>query len=243
MAKKRTKRVKENHLRPVRIRRNYTKHAEGSVLIEQGDTHVLCNASVEARVPPYLEGTGKGWVTAEYAMLPRSTHTRSRRESRQGGPRGRTQEISRLIGRSLRCAVDLSALGEHTITIDCDVLQADGGTRCASITGGMVALYDAIRWLKKEKLIQTDPVTHFVAAISVGLVDGAPWLDLAYEQDCRAEVDMNIVMTDDCRFVEIQGTAESEPFTDRQLSRLKKLAAAGIADLIAAQKQTLRVKR
>lgn len=231
------------NLRPVRIRRKFTRHAEGSVLIEQGDTHVLCNATVEARVPPHLLGRGTGWVTAEYALLPRATHTRSGRESLRGGPRGRTQEISRLIGRSLRCAVDLSLLGEHTITIDCDVLQADGGTRCASITGGMIALVDALRWMKKQKLVTDDPLRHFIAAISVGIVGGQPWLDLAYEQDCTAEVDMNVVMTDDGRFVELQGTAESKPFTVRQLGQLKRLAAAGIEELVQIQRKALRIRK
>lgn len=229
-------------MRPLRIRRNYTKYAEGSVLIEMGNTHVLCNATVESRVPDFLAGRGKGWVTAEYAMLPRSTHTRSPRDSKRGKPNGRSIEIGRLVGRSLRAAVDLQKLGEHSIVVDCDVIQADGGTRCASITGGMVALYDAIRSLRKEKRIEEDPVRHFVAALSVGIVGGKPIADLCYEEDSSAEVDMNVVMTDDRRFVEIQGTAEGEPFTDRQLSTLKKLAASGIAELVAAQKKALRIR-
>lgn len=228
-------------LRPLRITRGYTDFAEGSVLVEAGATRVLCTASVIDTVPPFLRGEGVGWVTAEYSMLPRSTPTRMPRESLRGRPGGRTQEISRLIGRSLRAAVDMEALGEVTVQIDCDVLQADGGTRCASITGGMVALADAVTWMRGERLITGDaePLKHWIAAVSVGVVDGTPTLDLCYEEDSRAEVDMNVVMTETGRYVEIQGTAEGEPFSDRQLGRLKKLAAAGVAEIIAAQRRAM----
>ena len=225
--------------RPVRLTRGFTKFAEGSVLIEQGDTRVLCTASVEEKVPPFLRNTGKGWVTAEYAMLPRSTHTRSEREGRRGRPDARASEISRLVGRALRAAVNLEALGERTITVDCDVLQADGGTRCASITGGMVALVDALDWIVGKKLLAARPLRQLVAAVSVGMCEGRPVLDLDYAHDSTAEVDLNVSMTNDGRFVEIQGTAEREPFTDRQLNALKKLAATGITQLIAAQKHAL----
>lgn len=234
--------VKPGSLRPVTIQRDYTDYAEGSVLISVGNTRVLCNASVSSRVPEFLKDSGQGWVTAEYAMLPRSTTTRSSRESLRGKPSGRTLEISRLIGRSLRCAVDLKKLAEYSITIDCDVIQADGGTRCASITGGMVALVDAIRWLRSKKMIDADPLRNLVAAVSAGIVDGIPVLDLCYEEDCGADVDMNIVMTDDKRFVELQGTAENRPFSELQLSKMKKLAASGIGELIRFQKKALRIK-
>lgn len=228
-------------LRPVTITRNYTRYAEGAVLIKQGNTQVLCTATVENRVPKFLAGSGRGWVTAEYGMLPRATHTRSGRESRSGRPSSRSLEISRLIGRSLRSAVNLEALGEHTITLDCDVIQADGGTRCASITGAMVALYDALGWLVKQKKIAALPLNYFVAAVSVGIIEGKPTLDLCYELDSNAEVDMNVVMTDDGRYVELQGTAEGAPFSERQLSRLRKLAAAGIVELIAKQRRSLKL--
>lgn len=228
-------------IRPTKIRRNVSAYAEGSALIEMGNTHVLCTASVEAGVPRFRADSGGGWLTAEYGMLPRSTHTRSGREATRGKQGGRTVEISRLIGRSLRAAVDLDALGAYTLTIDCDVLQADGGTRCASITGGMVALYDAIRWMRKHTELRVDPIRHFIAAVSVGIVGGALTLDLCYAEDSTAEVDMNVVMTGDGRFIEVQGTAEREPFSERDFTRMRKLAAKGVADLIALQRKTLRV--
>lgn len=229
-------------LRPLRITRNYLKHAEGSALIEAGNTRVLCAASIEEGVPPFLRGTGGGWVTAEYGMLPRSTGTRSPREAVKGRQSGRTVEIGRLVGRSLRAAVELPKLGERTITIDCDVLQADGGTRCAAITGGMVALYDALRWLRARGRFKELPLRCFVAAVSAGIVGGKPTLDLCYEQDSAAEVDMNFVMTAAGRYVEIQGTAEREPFGERQLGQLRNLAAAGIKQLVRAQKKALRIE-
>lgn len=234
---------KPDQCRSIKIKRNFTKFAEGSVLYEQGQTRVLCTASVETRVPPFLKGTGKGWVTAEYSMLPRSTSTRSVREAKRGKLNARGVEISRLVGRSLRAAVDMDALGEVCITVDCDVLQADGGTRCASITGGMVALYDALRWMKKQKRVKELPLRHMIAAISVGIVDGVPVLDLDYALDSTADVDLNVVMTEDHRFVELQGTAEREPFSDRQLSRMKTLATRGIDELVAAQRKALRIKK
>lgn len=230
-----------DQLRTLRFTRGYTDYAEGSVLIELGRTRVLCTASVSTKVPPFLRDSGLGWVTAEYSMLPRSTTTRSDREAVRGKQGGRTVEISRLIGRALRCAVDRAELGEHTITLDCDVLQADGGTRCASITGSMVALADAVAWMGREGLID-DParvLRHFVAAVSVGIVGGTAVLDLCYEQDSQAEVDMNVVMTENGRYVELQGTAEGEPFTDRQLGTMKRLASQGIAQLVAAQHAAL----
>lgn len=227
---------KANSLRPVTLERHFTKHAEGSVLIKQGDTWVLCTASVEERVPPFLKGKGTGWVTAEYSMLPRSTVERKDREIKKGKPDARSSEISRLIGRALRAAVDLEKLGERTITIDCDVLQADGGTRCASVTGGMVALADAIAWLQAKGRIPASPIKHYIAAVSVGVCDGTPTLDLDYAHDSSAEVDLNVVMTDDGRFVELQGTAEHEPFTDESLDALRALAKKGIQSLIKLQK-------
>jgi ribonuclease PH len=227
-------------LRPVRIRRGVSEYAEGSALIEQGRTRVLCTASVEARVPPWLEGQDRGWVTAEYAMLPRSTHTRKPRAAVRGKPDSRALEISRLVGRSLRAAVDLAALPGQAVTVDCDVLQADGGTRCAAITGGMVALADAFRWMKREKRLAGEPLRELVAAVSVGIVDGRPVLDLAYEEDSAAAVDMNVVMTEGGRYVEIQGTGEARPFTERELAALRRLAASGIASLVEIQKTTLR---
>jgi ribonuclease PH len=227
--------------RPIRITRKFTKFAEGSVLFEQGDTRVLCTASVEEKVPPFLRDQKRGWVTAEYAMLPRSTTTRTERESRKGRPDARASEISRLIGRALRAAVDMEQLGERTITVDCDVLQADGGTRCAAITGGMIALVDALDWLVAQGRLQTRPLRHLVAAVSVGICDGRPVLDLDYAHDSTAEVDLNVVMTANRRFVEIQGTAEREPFSDRDLATLRKLAGLGIAQLVAAQRKALRM--
>jgi ribonuclease PH len=222
-------------LRPVTITRNFTKHAEGSVLIEMGDTKVLCTASVLEKVPPHKRGSGEGWVTAEYGMLPRSTHTRSDREAARGKQSGRTQEIQRLIGRSLRTIVDLAQLGERTIHIDCDVLQADGGTRTASITGAYVALSDAVNWLIAQGKIAVSPLTDSVAAISVGIVDGVPLLDLDYNEDSSCDTDMNVVMTGKGGFVEIQGTAEGAPFSDAELNALLGLARAGIAELTQKQ--------
>jgi ribonuclease PH len=226
-------------LRPVRFQRRYTRHAEGSVLVEMGYTQVLCTASVEEKVPPFLKGKGQGWVTAEYGMLPRATNTRGSREAAAGKQSGRTQEIQRLIGRSLRTVVDLAKLGERQITIDCDVLQADGGTRCASITGAMVALADALAWLCDKGVIAADPIRDFVAAVSVGIVQGTPVLDLDYAEDSTCETDMNVVMTGSGGFVEIQGTAEKAPFTNAQLSRLLELASKGITELISLQRKAL----
>lgn len=231
---------KANQLRSVELERQYTKFAAGSVLIRQGDTWVLCTASVEEKVPPFLKGKGTGWVTAEYSMLPSSTKERKDREIKKGKPDARSTEISRLVGRALRAAVDMEALGERTITIDCDVLQADGGTRCASITGGMVALADAIAVLMKEGKLQKSPLKHFIAAVSVGLCDGKPELDLDYIHDSTADVDLNVVMTDDGRYVEIQGTAEHNPFTEDDLQTLRILAAKGIKELIKIQKHALK---
>lgn len=227
------------HCRPVRITRGFTKFAEGSVLIEQGDTRVLCTASIEEKVPSFLRNSKRGWVTAEYAMLPRSTNTRMEREGRRGRPDARASEISRLVGRALRAAVDMEKLGERTVTIDCDVLQADGGTRCASITGGMIALVDAFDWLIAKELLAARPLRHLVAAVSVGLCAGEPVLDLDYAHDSTADVDLNVVMTENHHFVEIQGTAEREPFSDHDLNLLKKLALTGIDELIAVQRKAL----
>jgi ribonuclease PH len=218
-------------LRPVTITRGYTKHAEGSVLIEFGDTKVLCTASVLDKVPPHKKGSGEGWVTAEYGMLPRSTHTRSDREAARGKQSGRTQEIQRLIGRALRSVVDLSQLGERTIQIDCDVIQADGGTRTASITGAYVALADAVAWLHAQGKITHSPIIDSVAAISVGVVGGVPMLDLDYNEDSNCDTDMNVVMTGKGGFVEIQGTAEGVPFSSEELNALLALAQKGIAQL------------
>jgi len=226
-------------LRPVRLQRKYTKHAEGSVLVAMGDTQVLCTASVEEKVPPFLKGKGSGWVTAEYGMLPRATNTRGRREAAEGKQSGRTQEIQRLIGRSLRAVTDLSALGERQVTIDCDVLQADGGTRCASITGAMVAMADAFSWMRAQQMIVLDPIRDFVAAVSVGIVDGIPVLDLDYGEDSGSDTDMNVVMTGAGHFVEIQGTAEKHPFTREEMSKLLDLAAKGITQLISVQRSAL----
>ncbi|HZG04988.1 MAG TPA: ribonuclease PH [Streptomyces sp.] len=228
-------------LRPVTIQRGWSKHAEGSVLISFGDTRVLCTASVTEGVPRWRKGSGEGWVTAEYAMLPRSTNTRGDRESVRGRIGGRTHEISRLIGRSLRAVVDLKALGENTVVLDCDVLQADGGTRTAAITGAYVALADAIAWARDNKLIRAkaQPLTGTVSAVSVGIVGGTPLLDLCYEEDVNAETDMNVVCTGDGRFVEVQGTAEGEPFARAELNTLLDLAVAGCAQLDGVQRQAL----
>ena len=222
-------------LRPVTITRGYTKHAEGSVLIEFGDTKVLCTASVLDKVPPHKKGSGEGWVMAEYGMLPRSTHTRSDREAARGKQSGRTQEIQRLIGRALRSVVDLSQLGERTIQIDCDVIQADGGTRTASITGAYVALADAVAWLLAQGKITHSPIIDSVAAISVGVVGGVPMLDLDYNEDSNCDTDMNVVMTGKGGFVEIQGTAEGVPFSTEELNALLALAQKGIAELSRLQ--------
>ena len=226
-------------LRPVEIRRNYLRHAEGSALIVMGGTTVLCSASVDEAVPPFLKGRGKGWVTAEYGMLPRSTNTRVSRDGRRGGVSGRTQEIQRLIGRSLRAIFDLESLGERSILIDCDVIEADGGTRTASITGSFVALCDAVTWLSDRGLLDKNPIRDAVAAISVGVVGGAPMLDLCYDEDSRADVDMNLVMTGGGDLVEIQGTAEHHPFSTDQLSAMLDLGKRGINQLIDLQKQAL----
>ena len=226
-------------LRDVRITRNYIRHAEGSVLIEFGDTKVICAASVAESVPPFLRGKGTGWVTAEYSMLPRATHTRSQRESSKGKVGGRTHEIQRLIGRSLRSVMDLTLLGEPSILIDCDVLQADGGTRTASITGAYVALVDAVRWLEARKMITAYPIREAVAAVSVGMVDGVPFLDLNYEEDSSAEVDMNFVMTSSNRFVEVQGTAEGKPFTVQEMDLMRSMAMEAIVSLFEIQVKAL----
>lgn len=226
-------------LRPITITRNFIKHAEGSVLIEFGDTRVICTASVEESVPPFLRGKGTGWVTAEYSMLPRATHTRSAREASKGKQSGRTLEIQRLIGRSLRAVVDLDRLGERSIHIDCDVIQADGGTRTASITGAYVALIDALTTLKNRGQISLIPVRESVAAVSVGIVGGQVLLDLNYPEDSTAEVDMNFVMTSSDRFVEVQGTAEAEPFTIEQMDAMRSVAMTGIRRLFAIQQEAL----
>jgi ribonuclease PH len=228
-----------DQLRDVKITRGWLDHAEGSVLVEFGATRVLCAASVQEELPRWRRGSGQGWVTAEYAMLPRSTNTRSDRESVKGRIGGRTHEISRLIGRSLRPCFDPKALGENTIIIDCDVLQADGGTRTAAITGGYVALVDAIGWLKERKRTKGEPLTTSVAAVSVGIVDGQPRLDLCYDEDVAAETDMNVVCTGDGRFVEVQGTAEREPFDRKMLDELLDLAVAGCAGLAKIQQAAL----
>ena len=230
-------------LRPIIITRHYTKHAEGSVLIAVGDTKVLCTASVEERVPPHKKGSGEGWVTAEYGMLPRATNTRSDREAARGKQSGRTQEIQRLIGRSLRAVVDLKKLGERQITLDCDVIQADGGTRCASITGAFVALHDAVNGLLTKGALSVSPINDFVAAISVGIGDVAgkhtALLDLDYVEDSSCETDMNVVMTGSGAFIEIQGTAEGTPFSRADMDALVGLADQGVRELVAAQKKAL----
>lgn len=228
-----------DQLRKVRITRNYIKHAEGSVLIEVGDTRVICTATVEEGVPAFLKDTGSGWIRAEYSMIPRATQTRSPREAVRGRPGGRTQEIQRLIGRSLRSVVDLKALGERTILIDCDVIQADGGTRTASVTGAYVALVDALRWLKGRGEIEEIPIIDSVAAVSVGIVDGEMLLDLDYNEDSRAQVDMNLAMTSKGEFVEIQGTAEEAPFSKEELEGLITLGMKGIEKLSEIQRQVL----
>ncbi|MEK6771635.1 MAG: ribonuclease PH [Pseudomonadota bacterium] len=228
-----------DQLRPIRFTRRYTKHAEGSVLVEFGDTRVLCTASVDEKVPSFLKGKGQGWVTAEYGMLPRATNTRTGREAATGKQGGRTMEIQRLIGRSLRTAVDLKRLGERSITIDCDVLQADGGTRTASITGGCVALVDALSHLRERGLLAQSPLRALVASVSVGVWQGTPVLDLDYAEDSGAETDMNVVMDEHGGFIEIQGTAEGAPFTQEHLLAMTALARAGIAKLIAGQRQAL----
>ncbi len=228
-----------DELRPITITRHYTKHAEGSVLIEFGDTKVLCTASVEQKVPGFLKGQGRGWVTAEYGMLPRSTGSRMGREAARGKQGGRTMEIQRLIGRSLRAAVDMEALGEHTITIDCDVIQADGGTRTASITGGFVALADAIAWMQNEKWITTDPLLDHVASVSVGIYKGVPVMDLDYLEDSDCDTDMNIVMNSAGGYIEIQGTAEGAAFNRNELEAMLELGNQAIAELIEHQRQAL----
>lgn len=228
-----------DQLRAVKITRNFTRHAEGSVLIEMGDTRVLCTASVEESLPPFLRGKGQGWVTAEYGMLPRSTHTRSAREAAKGKQTGRTQEIQRLIGRSLRAVTDLKALGERQITLDCDVLQADGGTRCASITGAWIALYEACEKLVQAGKLPANPVKDHVAAISVGIYEGSAVLDLDYPEDSNCDTDMNVIMTGKGGIVEVQGTAEGEPFTREQMNVLMDLAQMGIRQLVLAQERAL----
>jgi ribonuclease PH len=228
-----------NQLRKIRITRNYMKHAEGSVLIECGDTMIICTASVEERVPPHKKGSGEGWVTAEYGMLPRSTGERMSREAAKGKQSGRTQEIQRLIGRSLRAVVDLKKLGERTIQIDCDVIQADGGTRTASITGAFVALYDAVRELLSRGVITESPLRDYIAAISVGIYQGTPVLDLDYLEDSECDTDMNVVMLGSGHFVEVQGTAEGHPFSREEMDILLELAKGGIAELILMQREAL----
>jgi ribonuclease PH len=229
-------------LRPVSIKRGYLKNAEGSALIAMGGTRVLCAATVEERVPPWLRGGGRGWITAEYSMLPRSSHERIQREVNRGHVGGRTQEIQRLIGRSLRAVANLEALGERQILIDCDVIEADGGTRTASITGAFIALADAVRWLSTRVKLPGPPLRDFVAAVSVGLVGGVPSLDLCYAEDSKAQVDMNLVMTGSGRLVEIQGTAEGEAFTERELAQLLALGKAGIRSLIGQQRKVLGIR-
>lgn len=228
-----------NQLRDVSIERQFTCHAEGSVLVSFGNTRVICTASVEESVPRFLRGQNSGWITAEYGMLPRSTGSRMGREAARGKQGGRTLEIQRLIGRSLRAAVDLSLLGEHTITLDCDVIQADGGTRTASITGAFVALVDAINGLQRDKKIRTDPLRHFVASVSVGMYRGEPVLDLDYPEDSTAETDLNVVMTESGDFIEVQGTAEAAPFSRQELNAMLELAEGGIAQLVDCQRATL----
>ncbi len=229
-----------DQLREIRITRGYTRHAEGSVLIECGDTKVICTASVDDQVPPFLKGKGQGWLTAEYGMLPRSTNTRSDREAARGKQSGRTQEIQRLIGRALRTVVDLSGLGERTLRIDCDVIQADGGTRTAGITGAFVAVHDAVRHLLEKKLLAVSPLRDFVAAVSVGVYRGEPVLDLDYEEDSACDTDMNVVMTGSGGLIEVQGTAEREPFSRAELDALLDLARKGIEQLIAAQRAAVK---
>ncbi|AZS51827.1 ribonuclease PH [Entomomonas moraniae] len=228
-----------NQLRPIKITRHYTKHAEGSVLVEFGDTKVICTVSVESGIPRFLKGSGQGWLTAEYGMLPRSTGERMQRESAKGKQSGRTQEIQRLIGRSLRAALDLKKLGENTLHIDCDVIQADGGTRTASITGATVALVDALSVMKERGLIKSDPFKHFIAAVSVGIYQGEAVLDLDYLEDSKAETDLNVVMTDAGGFIEVQGTAEGAPFQSDELNSMLALAKQGVEQIFTLQKQAL----
>jgi len=228
-----------DQLREIKITRNFTRHAEGSVLVEYGDTKVICNASVESRVPGFLKGKGQGWVTAEYGMLPRSTGSRMVREAAKGKQGGRTVEISRLIGRSLRAAIDLEVLGENSITLDCDVIQADGGTRTASITGACVAMVDAVNYMLKEGIIKKNPIKQMIAAISVGIYEEHAVLDLDYPEDSNAETDLNVIMAEDGGFVEIQGTAEGAPFRPEELTAMLDLAKKGIAEIIEIQRQAL----
>ena len=230
----------DRELRPLKIIRNWTKYAEGSVLIEMGDTRVLCNASVEDKVPPFLKGTGQGWVTAEYQMLPRATGTRNQRDVSKGKLNGRATEIQRLIGRSLRSTLDLTALGERTITLDCDVLQADGGTRTVSILGAFIALYDACKYLMNEGMIETYPMTSWVAAISCGIVEGKELLDLCYEEDSVCQMDMNVVMSEDGKIIEVQSTAEGYPVERQKFLKLLDLAGEGIQNLIAQIKEEIK---
>ena len=238
---KRPSQREPGELRPIAIERGYTRHAEGAVLIAFGDTRVICTASVEDGVPAFLKGRGQGWVTAEYGMLPRSTHTRSDREAARGRQSGRTQEIQRLIGRSVRAVVDLPRLGERTVKLDCDVIQADGGTRTASVTGAFVALHDAVGMLVRRGVLAGSPIRDFVAAVSVGLVEGVPVLDLDYAEDSACDADMNVVMTGSGGFVEIQGTAEGDPFSAAQMQALIALAQRGIAQLVSKQRAALGV--
>ncbi len=231
---------RNDQVREVSFTRNYTEHAEGSVLVEFGGTKVLCNATVEVGVPRFLKGKGQGWITAEYGMLPRSTHSRMRREANAGKQGGRTLEIQRLIARSLRAAVDLEALGEFTITLDCDVIQADGGTRTASITGACVALVEALRYMQENKMIKKDPLKYMIAAISVGIYKGEAVCDLDYPEDSDAETDMNVVMADNGKMIEVQGTAEGEPFSHQELLSMLSLAQGGIKDLFVKQLETLK---
>lgn len=226
-------------VRPISITRHYTRHAEGSVLVTFGDTQVLCTATVEDGVPRFLKGKGQGWITAEYGMLPRSTGSRMNREAARGKQGGRTMEIQRLIGRSLRAAVDLKALGEYTITLDCDVIQADGGTRTASISGACVALMDALWWLQEQGKLKVNPLKYLIAAVSVGIVDGEPRCDLEYVEDSNAETDMNVVMAEDGRMIEVQGTAEGEPFSHEELLKLLELAKGGIQQIFELQRSVL----
>jgi len=231
-----------DQLRNIKLTRQYTKHAEGSVLVEFGETKVVCTASATFGVPPFLKDKGQGWVTAEYGMLPRSTHERMQREAAKGKQTGRTQEIQRLIARSLRAAVDLKALGENTIVVDCDVIQADGGTRTASITGGCVALYDAVQQLLNRQKIVRDPFIQWVASVSVGMYQGHAILDLDYQEDSNAETDMNVVMTEKGEFIEVQGTAEKQTFKETELMLMLNLAKSGIAELISMQKQSVNIE-
>jgi len=241
ISKRPSNRNPEN-LRPIKITRGFTKHEEGSVLVQFGDTHVLCTASILEKVPPHKKGSGEGWVTAEYGMLPRATHTRSDREAAKGKQSGRTQEIQRLIGRSMRSIFDLKLLGERTIHLDCDVLQADGGTRTAAITGAFVAARDAVNQLLEKKLITTDPIKDHVAAISVGIYQGTPVLDLDYAEDSACDTDMNVVMTGQGGMIEVQGTAEGAAFSRKELDALLSLAEKGIQELVSLQKSALTEK-